>query len=70
MGQKYQNEHSLWITYVSLIVASRSVHEIRKEEGNREKLSVPERSEGTELSKMAICKGAVFWGVWGGFPPL
>ena len=34
------------------------------------KLSVPERSEGTEVSKMAIREGTVFWGVWGGFPPI
>ena len=34
-------------------------------------LSVPERSEGTEVSKMAIREGTVFWGVWGGgSPPL
>ena len=32
--------------------------------------SVPERSEGTEVSKMAIREGTVFWGVWGGFPPI
>ena len=31
-------------------------------------LSVPERSEGTEVSKMAIREGAVFWGVWGVSP--
>ena len=36
----------------------------------KEILSVPERSEGTEVSKMAIREGTVFWGVWGGFPPL
>ena len=33
-------------------------------------LSVPELSEGTEVSKMAIREGIVFWGVWGGFPPI
>ena len=33
-------------------------------------LSVPERSEETEVSKMAIREGIVFWGVWGVSPPL
>ena len=36
----------------------------------RNSFSVPERSEGTEVSKMAIREGTVFWGVWGGFPPI
>ena len=33
-------------------------------------LSVPERSEGTEVSKMAIREGIVFWGFGGVSPPL
>ena len=28
------------------------------------------KGEGAEVSKMAIREGTVFWGVWGGFPPI
>ena len=30
--------------------------------------SVPEQGQGTEVSKMAIREGIVFWGILGGFP--
>ena len=46
-----------------------SVNSPPQEPEQKNDLSVPERSEGTEVSKMAIREGAVFWGVWGGVSP-